>query len=77
MKYSQIRTQVSPVRVPDALMGKRAGIFFLLNEMELRKQQAKKRVTRPGNAVPRAPGMMGAGSVQSKAFLLTDEFIFS
>ncbi|WP_170762617.1 hypothetical protein [Ruegeria lacuscaerulensis] len=76
MKYSQKKTQVLPVRVPEALMGKRAGIFFLLNELELRKNRAKNTV-RPVRVSSSSSGSIGADKVQSKPLLLTDEFIFS
>ncbi len=76
MKYSQIRTQVSPVRVPDALMGKRAGIFFLLNEIELRKVRARNAV-HPDRTITRPSAPVGTRTAKSKAFLLTDEFVFT
>lgn len=76
MKSSQRKTQVSPVAVPEPLKGKRAAIFFLLNEIGLRK----KRPANAGSSEETAPNATESSDVinlQSKVLLLTDEFIFS
>jgi len=78
MKYSQIRTQVSPVRVPETLMGKRAGIFFLLNEIERRKVGARKSAALAGRERLSASVSKAAKThARAKPLLLTDEFIFT
>lgn len=76
MKYSQKNAQVSPVSVPETLLGKRAAIFFLLNEAEMRKASPAS-AEAPEKATSNAAEGTGVINLQSKVLLLTDEFIFS
>ena len=69
-------TQVVPVNVPDALKGKRAGVFFLLNQIELRKSRAKAAAF-SDHAPSKPPVSQASESDAPKPFTLTDEFIFS
>jgi len=76
MKSSQKNSQVRPVRVPEPLKGRRAAIFFLLNEIEQRKGRSKHAAQAdPGSTQAAAPNE--TGSAPTKVFLLTDEFIFT
>lgn len=76
MKNSPKNTQVVPVMVPEALKGQRAGVFFLLNQLELRKGQAKAAAS--SDVAPTAAPVQKASELEShKPFFLTDEFIFS
>jgi hypothetical protein len=76
MKSSPKNTQVVPVNVPEALKGRRAGVFFLLNQLELRKSQAKAAAS-SDVAPAKAQVQKAVEPDPQKPFPLTDEFIFS
>ncbi len=61
--YSEARSTLKGIEVPRDLVGKPAGVFFLLNEIERRKSQSK--------------SATDSGRFELKPFMLVDEFIFN
>ncbi len=59
----QTRSTLKTIEVPSDLVGKTAGVFFLLNEIERRKSHSKKATD--------------SGRFELKPFMLVDEFIFN
>ncbi|CUH42782.1 hypothetical protein RUM4293_01671 [Ruegeria atlantica] len=76
MKCSQENTKDLPIKVPETMKGKRAGVFFLLNEIEQRKCRSKQAESSE-KVVVKSPGLIKQSNAQPKTLPPTDEFIFT
>jgi len=76
MKSPRKTAQVLSVQVPEPLKGRRDAIFFLLNEIEQRKKRLKE-PAQPETPPAQTEASQDSAPSRPKAFLLTDEFIFT